>query len=632
LITEINKLSSSIEAAKNQFGLLETGATGSIDSMVAKMGELNRQFTALSATDRGGSIGNEMQKEIQLLAKSIEEAKGEYVSMEQVAEDSINGMINKLLELQKQYNNLSAADRVTVGSGIQKEIQGLATSIEEAKKQFVSLANVSEDSVEGMTIKLQELNRQFAQLSASDRDGAIGIKMAQDMAVLAGQIDNVNMKMRAMQGQTKTSTSSLYGLNYSVQQIGRELPNIAYGFPLFIMAISNNLPILADSISQARKENELLKASNQASTPVWKQVQSAVFSWQTGMILGITALTVFGGKIPGLISNLLRMRDGFKLTTEEVKGLNESFAKSAGSELGKLKILFSDLEKAKEGTVEYADAKAVIIDQYSKNLEGMDAEIRSLSDTKGAYDTLTKSIYETAKAESVKKLNADLNEKLISGTTPLRKDIYEKLTTKFGKEKATEYTNVIVEALQTGKQIDVEMQKIIDSFKKDFKNNYGTIDPTIAITRDALDPNKKNPGENLLQNTIDQYIKKQKDYNDAVKEGYDMADILFGANTQNKVKNLIKEQEQLLAAAKLMPADSEENIAKRNQAIDEAEKKLKYYQELGVEKDEKAKKANEELTKAREALTKAIIANDQKEITFQAAKIALLEKEKELRD
>ena len=631
LITQINTLSASVEAAKNQFGLLETSAAGSIDSMVAKMSELQRQFSALSATDRG-TIGVGLQKEIQLLSKSIEDAKGEFVSMENVAEDSINGMINKLIELQRQYNNLSASDRVKVGSGLQDQIKVLGTDIENAKKQFISLANVSEDSVQGMTVKLQELNAQFRLLSASDREGAVGIKMAQDMAILAGEIDQVNMKMRAMAGQSKSSTSSLYGLNYSIQQIGRELPNIAYGFPLFIMAISNNLPILTDSISQARKENELLKQSGQSSTPVWKQVASSIFSWQTAMILGVTAMTVFGAKIPGLISDLFRMKDGLKLTSEEMKGLNESFSKSAGSELGKLKSLFDALENAKEGTVEYTDAKAVIIDQYSKNLEGMDAEIRSLEDQKGAYEALTKAIYETAKAESLKKLNSDLGEKLITETTPLKKDIYEKLTERFGKEKATQYTNAIVTALQTGKEIDADIQKVIDSFKKEFKTDYGTIDPTIAITRDALDPNKKNPGENLLQNSIDKAREKQKDFNTAMKEGQEYADAVFGNNTQKKVKDLIKEQEDLLKIAKLKPQGTTAELEAKNKEIKAIEDQIKAYKELGVEKEKGAGKlAEEELSKAKEKLNNAIIANDQKEIIFQAAKIALLERELELR-
>lgn len=628
LITEINKLSASIEAAKNQFGLLETAAAGSIDSMVTKLSELQRQFTALSASDRGGDIGSGLQKEIYALSTSIEAAKTGFVSMEQVAEDSINGMIDKLIALQRQYNNLSAADRVTVGSGIQKEIQGLSTSIEEAKKQFVSLANVSEDSVQGMIAKLQELNRQFGQLSAADRDGTIGIKMAQDMAALSNQIENVNLKMRAMNGQAKTSTSSLYGLNYSVQQIGRELPNIAYGFPLFIMAISNNLPILADSIQMARKENELLKASNQASTPVWKQVASSIFSWQTAMIAGITMLTVFGSKIPGLIQDLFSMGKGLKLTSEELKGLNESFAKSAGSELGKLKGLFDALENAKEGTVEYTEAKGAIIDQYGKNLEGMDAEIRSLTDVKGAYEELTKSIYETAKAKSLQDLRADLGEKMIKETTPE----FENLSKLLAGGVNEIYRQTIIDAARYGKELSIDAQRVVDSFTVKKTVNSDQIVGTDNLGNVQF--GKKVIDYNPVVESMNKIKKIQDDTNSAYSEAETRLNLIYGSNTQSKVKNLVKELEVQLKVAQAMPQDTTAHIAERNQAIKAIEDQIKAYKELGIEKDKdgKFKAVDDQLKAAKEKLTNAIIANDQKEIKFQATKIALLEKEKELRE
>ena len=626
LITQINSLSASIETAKNQFNVLETAAVGSIDSMVAKMSELQGRFSALSATDRGGSIGVDMQKEIQLLSKSIEDAKGEFVSMESVAEDSINGMITKLIELQRQYNNLSASDRVTVGSGLQDQMKVLGSDIENAKKQFVSLSNVSEDSVQGMTVKLQELNRQFNQLSAVDRGGSVGIKLAQDMAILSGEIDQVNMKMRAMAGQTKTSTNSLFGLNYSIQQIGRELPNIAYGFPLFIMAISNNLPILTDSISQARKENELLKQSGQSSTPVWKQVASSIFSWQTAMIGGVTLMTVFGSKIPGLISNLLRMKDGLKLTSEELKSLNESFAKSAGTEIGKLNSLFDALNNAKEGTIDYTEAKGAIIDQYSKNLEGMDAEYRELINVKGAYEELTKAIYETAKAKSLQELRSDLGEKLIKETTPEFENLSKLLATGVNSI----YAQTIMDAARYGKELSIDAQRVVDSFTTKKTVNSDQIVGTDNLGN--VQYGKKVIDYNPVVESMNKIKKVQEDTNSAMKEGEKYADAVFGSNTQSKVKNLVKELEVQLKVAQSMPQDSTANIVARNQAIKAIEDQIKAYKELGVEKEKgSGKQAEEELTKAKQALMNAIIASDQKEITFQAAKIALLEKELELR-
>ncbi|MER8322349.1 hypothetical protein ABS243_19425, partial [Acinetobacter baumannii] len=82
-------------------------------------------------------------------------------------------------------------------------------------------------------------------------------------------------------------------LSMSIQQVGRELPSLAYGPKVFFSAISNNIPILADEIKRARTEYKLLKESGQSAIPVWKQVVSSLFSWQTVLTVGITLLTLY---------------------------------------------------------------------------------------------------------------------------------------------------------------------------------------------------------------------------------------------------------------------------------------------------------------------------------------------------
>lgn len=83
----------------------------------------------------------------------------------------------------------------------------------------------------------------------------------------------------------------------SVQQIVRELPSAAMGLNMFFLAISNNLPILTDEIKRAKAANEELKVSGQKGIPVWKQVVSSLFSWQSALMVGITLLTVHGDKV-----------------------------------------------------------------------------------------------------------------------------------------------------------------------------------------------------------------------------------------------------------------------------------------------------------------------------------------------
>mgnify|MGYP001514347181 FL=1 len=83
------------------------------------------------------------------------------------------------------------------------------------------------------------------------------------------------------------------GLHNSIQQIAREMPSLAMGPQMFFLAISNNLPIFTDELARARKEYDELQKSGKKGTPVWKQVLSSLFSWQTAMTTGIMLLVMY---------------------------------------------------------------------------------------------------------------------------------------------------------------------------------------------------------------------------------------------------------------------------------------------------------------------------------------------------
>lgn len=102
----------------------------------------------------------------------------------------------------------------------------------------------------------------------------------------------------------------LGGLHNSIQQIAREMPSLAMGPQMFFMAISNNLPIFTDELARARKEYDELQKSGKKGIPVWKQVLSSLFLWQTAFTTGIMLLVMYGDEIVAWTKDLFSARKG----------------------------------------------------------------------------------------------------------------------------------------------------------------------------------------------------------------------------------------------------------------------------------------------------------------------------------
>jgi hypothetical protein len=130
--------------------------------------------------------------------------------------------------------------------------------------------------------------------------------------------------------------SGYNALGNSINQLSREAPAFANSMNTGFMAISNNIPALTDAIRGIREQNKALAAEGKPTVSVFKQLVGAIFSWQTLISLGVTLLTVYGGKMVEYVRNL---SDGAKAQN----ALNEAQKegnKNAYKEAGQLDILY----------------------------------------------------------------------------------------------------------------------------------------------------------------------------------------------------------------------------------------------------------------------------------------------------
>lgn len=171
--------------------------------------------------------------------------------------------------------------------------------------------------------------------------------------------------LRANTAMVGKSASGFNTLNHSINQISRELPAFAVSAQIGILALSNNIPILADEINKLKVQNQQLVASGQKGVPVWKSLARGIFGWQTLLSLGITLITVYGREIGKFFSNLSKGKSTIDAAKESQEALNQAFESTDYKKAVKNVLsLQTNIELAKDGMMDAAD----VVDQYNKSM------------------------------------------------------------------------------------------------------------------------------------------------------------------------------------------------------------------------------------------------------------------------
>ena len=288
------------------------------------------------------------------------------------------------------------------------------------------------DDVENQTLQLIEALKQVRveqnkQLEANKQAGKSYTQEAANVQALTGQINGLKAGLKDLQKtkeetaktqtidiDTEAVTRKTNNLKMQFSQVARELPSLAMGPQMFILAISNNLPMLADAISDVRKQNELLAASGQKGVPVWKQLAGAVFSWQTALVAAISLGIVFGKDIMDWVKNLGKANKELSETQKLQQAVNTSHregGKAASEESAKLKILYTASQDSSKSMKERDKAVDELQKMYPSYFGKLSNEAILAGKAASAYDDLTKAIIRKGQAQAAEDIVADYSKK-----------------------------------------------------------------------------------------------------------------------------------------------------------------------------------------------------------------------------
>lgn len=307
------------------------------------------------------------------------------------------------------------------------------------------------DDVENQTQKLIDALKlvraeQIKQLEANKQAGKNYTQEAANVQALTGQINGLKAGLKDLQKtkeevaktpsidiDTEAVTRKTNNLKMQFSQVARELPSLAMGPQMFILAISNNLPMLADAIADVRKQNELLAASGKKGVPVWKQLASSIFSWQTALVAAISLGIVFGKDIANWVKELISGKkaiDNNKEALENYKKAMLDSQQAAQDEIVQLNLLYQAAVDSSKGMNERISAVKELkkeFPQYFKNLSDEEVLVGKAADK---YNELATAIMASAKAQAAK-------ETLIKNSKEIL-DLESKITEEYKKQELNE--------------------------------------------------------------------------------------------------------------------------------------------------------------------------------------------------
>ena len=289
-------------------------------------------------------------------------------------------------------------------------IEEYKQAISRARKELVNqikFEQVARGSIDEMSQALSRMRTVYRSLNESERTSGWGQNLLKNIESIDTKVKELDATMGVHTRNVGNYASGFNMLGFQIQQVARELPSLAYGPQIFFSAISNNLPMLADEIARAKKSVDELKKAGQTFTPVWKQIASSIFSWQTLLVAGVTVLTLYGKEITSWVASLFKGKTAIDAAAAALEQFNSAMAQgsvSAQSELTKLNLLYNaatDLSKPYE---ERAEAVKKLQDIYPAYFGNMAAEQVMVGNAVGAYEDLRDAIVEVAQAKAAQEL------------------------------------------------------------------------------------------------------------------------------------------------------------------------------------------------------------------------------------
>jgi hypothetical protein len=288
--------------------------------------------------------------------KSEKDLAAATIATQKARQSEITTMIKENALLRDQLRTQQAQEKQTRATGgAYQELSRELNATRANAKNLAADMYMLEAAGERNSATYNQLQAEFSETQAS-------------VLRLDAALKDIDASVGQHQRKVGQYENAYNGLGNSINQLTRELPAFAINANTGFLAISNNLPMLFDELQRINAANRVLIAQGKEVVPAITQVAKAFFSWGTALSLGVTALTLYGGKLVEFISNLSKSKAALDAVATSQKILSDARLKAQKGivdEITTIKLYLQTARDENELMVEREIAVKKLQDQYA---------------------------------------------------------------------------------------------------------------------------------------------------------------------------------------------------------------------------------------------------------------------------
>lgn len=361
----------------------------SIKDAITQLEGLQKIYDAMLKRIEEGAKG--LQKPISEGGGATEEGRKKIDAYEKQVRSLANAEIQLKLALTETAQEIAVLKKQTADQNYLNKLQAkLANSM-------AGSYNALSAQYELNKIKMNNLSQAYLENTEA------GKKLVKETAEIYAAMDKYQKSTGKHTLSVGNYKQAFDGLGFSISQVARELPSLAISANTFFLAISNNIPMVIDEIQKLRAANEAAAKAGEAQVSITGKLVKSLFSFNTVMVLILTAFSIWGKDITNWIGSLFKGKttvDQLKRSTTDLKDSMLEAGKSAVNESVRLNILYKAATDSTRSQNERLKAVKELKKEYPEYLKNLSDEAIMTGNASQEYKELAKHILSVALARA----------------------------------------------------------------------------------------------------------------------------------------------------------------------------------------------------------------------------------------